>query len=129
MYSSASQIIERKSKRLVSRYKQAKRELMLMRAEMEKMKKQMLNNKNSTIGDTSSPRVKIDVPPKVEEEEKREENVKTPRSMTTTPTPSMSDVEDTDDDDDDGNSRSSSPSKHEDVEDLLRNDVVKEDND
>ena len=110
-------MLEKKNKRLVSRYKKAKRELMLVRAEMEKLKKQFSKNDGAGV---SSPRVKIEIPPKIErEEEEGEEEVKTPRSMTTTPTP-LSDV----DDDDDGDSRGSSPPpakfEDEDVEELLK---------
>ena len=107
-------MLEKKNKRLVSRYKKAKRELMLVRAEMEKLKKQFSKNDGAGV---SSPRVKIEIPPKVEGEEEDEEEVKTPRSMTTTPTP-LSDVDDDDDD-----SRGSSPPEKfedEDVEELLR---------
>ena len=109
-------MLEKKNKRLVSRYKKAKRELMLVRAEMEKLKKQFSKNDGAGV---SSPRVKIEIPPKVEGEEEDDEEVKTPRSMTTTPTP-LSDV----DDDDDGDSRGSSPPpakfEDEDVEELLK---------
>ena len=99
-------MLEKKNKRLVSRYKKAKRELMLVRAEMEKLKKQFSKNDGAGV---SSPRVKIEIPPKVEGEEEDEEEVKTPRSMTTTPTP-LSDV----DDDDDDSRGSSPPEKFED---------------